>query len=82
MLMLIMKDEKEALWIAKLLKSKFIKRIFGGSVGGCISDFEKAVGTYENDKEFRKWMNKLIEEGDIEFYERKNWEICGLLCWY
>ena len=66
-----MKPEKEVLWIVNLLKSRFVKRKFGGSIGGCKSDFEKVARASENNKDFRGWIDKLIEEGSIEFFERK-----------
>jgi len=67
-----MKPEKEFEWIIKLLNSEFIKGgIFRKRKGGCKSDFEREVGASESCKEFRKWLDFLIQNGILEFFEKK-----------
>jgi len=67
-----MKPEKEVLWMVNLLKSKFVKKKFGFSIGGYKSEFEKVAKASESNKEFRKWFDKLVEDGTIEIFEKKS----------
>lgn len=64
-----MKPEKEFEWIVKLFNSKF-KRGAIRSIGGCKADFEREVGTSENNKEFRVWLDGLIKQGVLEFLKK------------
>jgi len=67
-----MKPEKEFEWIVKLLNSRYLKGgILKFNGGGCKSDFEREVGASENNKEFRKWLEMLIEKGILEFFEKR-----------
>jgi len=68
-----MKSEIEFKWIVNLLNSKYLKGGFiRKQIGGCKRDFEVEAGASENDKEFRKWINLLIEEGILEFFKKKS----------
>ena len=73
-----MKPEKEYLWIVKLLNSRFLRGgIFKKQIGGCKSDFEKELGLSLSNKEFRKFLNILIRDGCLEFFEKRNIGACG-----
>ena len=66
----MVKEEKEVLWIAKILRSKFCDnrtKLFGG----CKTDFEKAVGASENSKDFRSWFDSQVQDGSIVFFEKR-----------
>jgi hypothetical protein len=64
-----MKEEKEVIWLCKLLISRFAKSV--GRNSGCKKDYERAVEASDNDKTFRQFMQKMIEYGAIEFLEKK-----------
>jgi len=60
-----MKSEIEFKWIVNLLNCPFIKKTFK-TIGGCKKDFERVSGSGENNMEFRRWFDLLIEQGAIE----------------
>ena len=66
-----MKPEKEFAWMVKLLNSKYRKNVWGKTIGGCKRDFEIEGGASENDKEFNKWLNSLIEQGILVIFEMR-----------
>jgi len=67
-----MKKEVEFMWIIKLLNCQYIKGgIFRKQIGGCKADFERVVGIPEKNKEFRKWLNLLIDKEILEFFEKR-----------
>jgi len=68
-----MKPEKEVAWGAKLLLSNFVRGIiFTKTRSGCKKDFERECEASENSKEFRIWLEMLIDRGILEFEERRN----------
>ena len=54
--------EKELLWMFKLYHSKYNK-----NESGCLSDFEKELGFYHQNKTVRIFLKKLIEEEILLF---------------
>lgn len=62
----LMGDEKEIVWLVKLLQSKYTKRIIG-TKSGCKRDFEVELCISENDKNFRKFLDVLIQTDILEF---------------
>ena len=75
-----MSSEKEFCWMIKLLNCKYIKDttfdgkikyMFKKPIGGCKKDFEIELGLCENQKTFRRLLNRLIHDEVIEFFERK-----------
>lgn len=68
-----MKNEKEFEWIVKLLNSRFIKcGIFKRQMGGCKKDFEREVGASENCKALSDWLDELIINQTLEFFEKQD----------
>lgn len=61
-----MKDEKECEWLVNLLNSELFKH------SGCKSDFERVAGASENNKDFRRWIDLLIERECVVFSCVKN----------
>ena len=62
-----MKPEQEFHWMVRLLNSPHLKgSIFRKSHVALKKDFERAVETSENNKEFRAWINELIDNKIIE----------------
>lgn len=61
-----MKSEKELVWIFVLLNSHFVKGLFTSPEKGCKKDYERLLNAPENNKEFNKWINELIQEGSLE----------------
>jgi len=60
------------MWIIKLLNCQYIKgRVFRKPIGGCKADFERVVGVSEKNKEFRNWLNTLVDEGILEVFEKR-----------
>jgi len=47
----------------KLVDSPFKKGLFSRKNTACKKDFERYLGFYENNKDFNKWIDNLIEEG-------------------
>lgn len=67
-----MKPEKEIAWGAKLLNSRFVRgNIFIKGTSGCRKDFERECEASESSKEFRVWIEMLIQRSILEFEERK-----------
>jgi len=67
-----MKNEVEFKWIVSLLNCQYIKGgILRREIGGCKSDFERVASVSAKNKEFRKWLNFLIEQGILEFFEKR-----------
>lgn len=64
-----MKEEKEVYWLIKILKTEFKKKVLGKSKGGCKSEFARAVGVSRMDKDFRKFLNELINSGCLEYFQ-------------
>ena len=60
-----MKPETELKWIVNLLNSPYVKGLFK-SKGGCKKEIERVCGSSENNREFYKWFNYLLENGAIE----------------
>ena len=71
-----MKSETEYKWIVNLLNSPYIKGLWGNK-GGCKKDFERISGSSENNKEFKKWFDYLLEDGAIEMFGNINTNIYG-----
>jgi len=68
-----MKPEKEFKYMAILLSSKYVRDRWNLQFRpepASRKDFEILCGTWEKDKEFYLWLNELIEEGSLEFYEK------------
>ncbi len=67
-----MKPEIEFKWMVNLLNSEFLKGgIFRKQISGCKNDFEVVAGASQSNKEFRKFLNELIKEDCLEFFEKK-----------
>lgn len=67
-----MKSEIEFKWIVNLLDSNYLKGgFFNKQIGGCKADFELVAGASQSNKNFRKWINVLIEDKTFEFFEKK-----------
>lgn len=68
-MIIIMKKEKEMLWVVLLYNSPYIKDALNFKINpepACKKDFERLVGSPENNKEFTIWINYLIECGVLE----------------
>jgi hypothetical protein len=64
-----MKKEKEMLWIVLLHASPHTRDVLNFRISpepACKKDFERLVGSGENNKEFTIWINYLIECGVLE----------------
>ena len=55
-------SEKELFWMFKLYHSKYYK-----NESGCLSDFERELGFYHQNKTVRAFLKKLIEEEVLVF---------------
>lgn len=55
-----MKDEKELIWIFKLLTSEYAGGFLRSKKVGCMRDFEKIAEASENDKDFRDWIKLFL----------------------
>ena len=66
-----MKPEKEVFWLVNILKSNFKRKTFGKSIGGHKSEFEQVANSSLNSKEFRTFLQELIDSGCLEFLEKK-----------
>ena len=65
-----MKDEVKIKYLSMLFISKeFKKSFFGKNIGGTKADFERICNVSYKNKEFRKWLNELIELKVLEFFE-------------
>lgn len=71
-----MKPETEFKWLVNLLNSSYIKGYFKTN-SGCKKDFERASGSSENNNEFKKWFDFLLEHGAIESYGNVSTNIYG-----
>lgn len=76
-----MKKERELIWMVKLLNSEYVRtRSIKKQKSGCKRDFEILVGAPENDKNFRRFLNELIEQGYLVMFEKKR--AVGLIATY
>lgn len=68
-----MRSERELFWMVKLLSGPYVRgRIsLGRQKSGCKRDFEQIAGATENDKTFRRFLDVLMEEGCLEFHDRR-----------
>lgn len=67
-----MKKEVEFKWIVNLLNSPFAKSgILKKREGGCKIEFERYAQAPSHNKDFRKFFDLLLNDGCIEFFERK-----------
>ena len=65
-----MKDEVKIKYLSLLFISKeFKKSVFGKDIGGTKTDFERVCGVSYKNKEFRKWLDELIEKNVLKFFE-------------
>lgn len=62
-----MKDELENLY--KLRDSPFTKKKFRKQIGATKTDFERICGFKSRNKEFRNWIDSLVDEGCLEFFK-------------
>lgn len=62
-----MKPEKEFVWMVNLFNSPYLKKsIFKKQKVALKRDFEKIANASENSKDFRNWINELIDIKIIE----------------
>jgi len=70
---MMVKEEIEFKWIVSLMNSPYLKGgILRKQIGGCKKDFERIACVAENHKIFRQWLDGLIKEGILEFFEYKD----------
>jgi hypothetical protein len=63
-----MRDDKEIIWLVKLLNSNFYNSFFKKN-GGSISNFEKCANNSLRNEEFRNWFKKMNQKEIIKFLE-------------
>lgn len=65
----MIKPEKEVVWLFKLAESKHCGNFLKKPISACKKDFQRFLNAPENDKNFIKWIDELIEEGVLIFSE-------------
>lgn len=62
------------IWIIKLISSPYKKKVFGGN-SGTKSDFERFVGISPRNKDFRLFLDSLIENKELILTESRKFGI-------
>jgi len=61
--------ERELIWLMKIVICDYRKKMFSSTSGGTKADFERVVDIRPKNKDFRSFLNDLIERGELEFFE-------------
>ncbi len=62
------KEDRELIWLIKLIGCEYKRKKFGSSLGGTKTDFEVVVGICPKNKDFRAFLKDLIERGELEYF--------------
>lgn len=58
-----MDEERQVIYLMKIFNSPFTMTFFGKKRGGTKSDYESVCNVSYKNKEFRSWINSLINDG-------------------